>query len=114
MKYFLFESWHQWRVCLWAGVCKMSWGIMRITTCIIFGIISIFVYVYKEVAKFCQREFIASFIVGIIVILLCFGWFSTFINERAARVSAEMQRDSLSLKLDSAKQNSTATQNGND
>lgn len=104
MKYLLFENFRQWRICLWAGVCKMSWGTCRIITCIIFGIVSIFVFCCKEVEKFGRREPVASLIIVLVVVFLSFGWIVTFVRERAARTNAESQRDVMSMKLDSAKQ----------
>ena len=41
MKNLLFDDFRQWRVCLWSGVCKAAWGLLRILTCIIFGVVSI-------------------------------------------------------------------------
>lgn len=104
MKNLLFDDFRQWRVCLWSGVCKAAWGLCRILTCILFGIVSVFVYIAKQICAFCKREFLVSLIIGALVVLICFGWFGTFVKERAARVDAEMQRDKLRYELDSTKQ----------
>lgn len=106
MKNLLFDDFRQWRVCLLAGVHKFLWGLWRIISCLLFGIISFLVWIGKQIEAFCKREFVASLIIGVLFVLLVAGWLTTFISERAHRVNAEMQRDSLSLKLDSAKQNS--------
>ena len=108
MKNLLFDDFRQWRVCLWAGVCKAAWGLWRILTCIVFGILSVFAYIGKQIDAFYRREFAASLIIGFVIAVLSVCWLVTFVNERAARVGAEMQRDSLALRLDSAKQNSPA------
>ena len=76
----------------------------RIITCIIFGVVSVFVYVGKQIESFCKREFAAALIIGTITVAIIAGWMGTFITERSARVTAEYQRDSLAMKLDSAKQ----------
>lgn len=99
MKNLLFDDFRQWRVCLWSGVCKAAWGLLRIVTCILFGIVSVFVYIGKQIVAFCKREFLASLIIGILITMICVGWLGTFVKERAARVDAEMQRDSISYEL---------------
>lgn len=100
MKNQLFDNFSQWRVCFWSGVCNMSWGLFRISTCIVFGVISIFIWIIKEIERFCKRETVASVVISCVVIALCAGWTLTFVKERSARVSAEMKRDSLSYELD--------------
>jgi len=95
----MFDSFRQWRVCLWAGVCKFLWGLWRIISCLLFGIISFLVLIFKQIGAFCKREFVASLIIGVLFILLVVGWLTTFISERAHRVDAEMQRDSISYEL---------------
>lgn len=99
MNRLLFETWHQWKVCMWSGVCKMSWGFMRILACIVLGIISVFWWIVRQIEAFCKREFIASLIIGVLFVLLVAGWLTTFMSERAHRVNAEMQRDSISYEL---------------
>lgn len=95
----LFDNFRQWRVCLWSGVSKAAWGLLRILTCFVLGIISVFVYISRQIVAFCKREIWASLIIGALVVLICFGWFGTFVKERAARIGAEMQRDSISYEL---------------
>ena len=104
MSNLLFDDVRQWRICLWSGVCKAAWGLYRILTCILFGITSVFVWIGKQIGAFCKREFLASLVIGLLVVLICVGWLGTFITERAARVDAEMQRDKLRYELDSTKQ----------
>lgn len=104
MKNLLFDSFRQWRVCLWSGVCKACWGLFRIVTCFLFGIMSIFAYCFKQIGNFCKREFLASFIIGFVISIMAIGWLATFVSERKHRVDAEMQRDRLRYELDSAKQ----------
>lgn len=99
MSNLLFDDFRQWRVCLWAGVCKFLWGLCRIISCMLFGIISFLVWIGKQIEAFCKREFIASLIIGVLFVFLLAGWLTTFLSERAHRVNAEMQRDSISYEL---------------
>lgn len=99
MSNLMFDSFRQWRVCLWSGVCKAAWGLCRILTCIVLGIFSVFVWIGKQVGAFCRREFRASLIIGAVIALICVGWIGTFVKERAARVNAEMKRDSIGYEL---------------
>lgn len=100
MKNIIFESWHQWKVCFISGCKNASWGIWRIITCIILGIVSLFIYAGKQIEAFCRRETIAAFIIAILVIVLSYGWISTFIDGKMKIKSAEYQRDSISVKLE--------------
>ena len=108
MKNLLFDDFRQWRVCLWSGVCKATWGLLRILTCIIFGIVSIIAYCFKQIGAFCKREFVASLFIGVIAAAFIISFGTTFVQERKARIDAEMQRDRLSYELDSIKQLSPA------
>lgn len=104
MKNLLFDDFRQWRVCLWSGVCKAAWGLCRILTCIVLGIVSVFVWIGKQIEAFCKREFVASLIICVIAVAFIVSFGITFVKERKARVNAEMQRDRLSYELDSVKQ----------
>ena len=95
----LFDNFRQWRVCLWSGVCKAAWGLWRIVTCFLFGVVSVFVFCFKQIGAFCKREFVASLIIGVIGVVLFVSFGLTFVQERKARLSAEMQRDSVSYEL---------------
>lgn len=99
MKNLLFDDFRQWRVCLWSGVCKAAWGLCRILTCIVLGIVSVFVYICKQINAFRKREFIASLIIIALIGIICVFWLGSFAKERAARVNAEMQRDSIGYEL---------------
>ena len=104
MKNLLFDDFRQWRVCLWAGVCKFLWGLWRIISCLVFGIISYLVWIGKQIEAFCKREFVASLVIGVIAVVIFISFGLTFVKERKARVDAEMQRDRLKYELDSTKQ----------
>jgi hypothetical protein len=96
----IFENWHQWKVCFLAGISKASWGIWRIVTCIILGIVSILNYVCKQIGAFCRRESLAAAIIGFVFFVMSVGWISTFMDGRVKVRNAEYQRDSMSIKLD--------------
>ncbi len=85
---------------MWAGVCKTSWGLWRIVSGVIFGIASVFVFIGKKIEAFCRREFAASLIIGSVAVIMIAAFTLTFVKERSMRISAEMQRDSLSYVLD--------------
>lgn len=99
MKSLIFDNWHQWKVCFLSGCKKALWGICRIITCIIFGIVSILVWIGKQIEAFCKRETVAAMIVAVVFISLSFGWLSTFMSSRMELKAAMCQRDSVSVKL---------------
>lgn len=93
MKNLLFDNWHQWWVCFCSGVKKALWGICRIITCIIFGIISIFVWLWKLVCRFVGYN--PGISLSIFVIILAITWLLFFTCNRAKIVGLESQRDSI-------------------
>lgn len=99
MKNLLFDDFRQWKVCMLAGLSKFSWGLCRMLTGILFGIVSIFVWAYRKVCAFCRREPIAATIVAILLFTMTFGWIYTFVTERHATVTAQHIADSLSYDL---------------
>ena len=96
----LFSSWHQWKVCFISGCKNAGWGIWRIITCMLFGIVSILIWCGKQIEAFCKRETIAAVIISILIIALSFGWISTFMQMRVSVMTAEHQRDSIGYTLD--------------
>lgn len=93
----LFENFRQWRVCFCAGVSKMVWGICRIITAIVLGIVSILVWLWRKLTDFVGLNPKFSIITAVIIVILV--WLFTFVNMRSRAVGAEHQRDSLSYEL---------------
>ena len=97
MNKYLFDNWHQWKVCFLSGCSKAIWGIGRIITCLLFGILSIIRYLWRLFVAF-VRQNPAIAIVGFIIIIIL-TWLLTFMQMRARTVGAEHQRDSISYEL---------------
>ena len=97
MKSLLFESWHQWQVCFVSGCKKSGWGLMRIVTCIIFGVFSVIRWLWR-----CLIRGVGSY-PAVAVIVACAAvmavWMFTYANGKARLVTVEHTRDSLSYKL---------------
>lgn len=83
-----------------AAISHLWWGLSKVITNTLFGIISLFIFFGKKVEAFCKREPIASFIMAVLIVTLSFGWISTFVSGRIATRTAQYQRDSVSIKLD--------------
>lgn len=103
-----FNSLSEWRGYIKSSAYSMLLGLCRMLWSILLGLFSILCYVLKAIRDFKNREFRASMIIAALLLIFVTGWVTTFVNERAMRVKAEMQRDSLLFRLDSAKQNSMA------
>lgn len=96
----LFDSWHQWTVCMKAGYKSLAWGLWRIVTGIILGVLSVLRYVGVQISKFSFREPLATLIIVIIFFVLGCGWLISFTTGRVALKRAQWERDSISLRLD--------------
>lgn len=99
MSNLIFDSWHQWKVCFSSGCSKAAWGIWRIVTCIILGIVSVFAYIGRQIEAFTRREPVAMLIVTILIVCMSLGWLFTFTSGRVALKSAQYERDSMSIRL---------------
>lgn len=100
MKRLLFTSLRQWRICMAAGCAKFLWGLWRIVSGIIFGILSVFWWIGRLVEAFCRREPIAAAVIAVLLLILSFGWLSTYVSARTHLTTAEYQRDSIGYVLD--------------
>ena len=100
MSKFLFNSWHEWKVCMAAAVSNFWWGLRKIIVNTLFGIISLFIFFGKKVEAFCKREALAAFLIGLMVVILAIGWMVTYMNFRVQNKTLEYQRDSVSIRLD--------------
>lgn len=102
----IFYSFSEWWRFFLSAIRGIAIGVFKVFYSIVAGIVSVFAYIVRSIASFQRREPKALLVVVILLSAVCFCWAMNFANERSMRVNAEMQRDSLSLKLDSAKQNS--------
>lgn len=101
----LFNSFKDWKKYILSAIRNLFVGLLRILLSIVIGIASIIAYIFRTISSFARREPRAMLVIVVMLTLIGFLWMMNFVNERSMRVKAEMQRDSLSLKLDSAKQN---------
>lgn len=101
----LFNSFKDWKKYILSAIRSVFVGFLRIVWAILNGVVSFVVGVFRSIDAFSIREPKAMLVIIILFTCVNMGWIMYFVNERAMRVSAEMQRDSLILKLDSAKQN---------
>lgn len=102
MKELLFDSWHQWKVCFLSGCKKAAWGIGRIITCLLLGVLSVIRWLWRLLVGFVRREPAIS--VGAFVVMACLVWVVTFVSMRARAVGAEQQRDSISYEYSQFKE----------
>lgn len=100
MKNQMFETFRQWKVCMTAGIEKASWGIWRILTGVFFGFLSVLWWIGRMVEAFARREKVAAAIIGILLLILSFGWIATYVNTKTQLTTAEYQRDSIGYVLD--------------
>lgn len=101
----LFYSFGEWKKYIISAIRNVFVGLLRILWSIIIGVVSVIAYILRAVSSFSKREPRAMLVIVIMLTVIGFLWMMNFVNERSMRVKAELQRDSISLKLDSAKQN---------
>lgn len=95
-----FDSLSEWFGYLCKAIRCFLRGVFKLIYSFIGGIASIMYYLFKVVASFCKREFIASIIIGLMLIGLSVGWISTYTSGKVAMKTVEFQRDSIGYKLD--------------
>ena len=101
----LFNSFKDWKKYILSAIRSVFVGLLRIVWSIIIGAVSLVAGIIRSIRAFARREPKAMVVIALLFLFIGICWMMNFVNERAMRVSAEYQRDSLSLKLDSAKQN---------
>ena len=95
-----FESFRSWRIVGWCRLREFLQGLYGIVYIwLLWGILSIFIYIGKQIEAFCRRETIAAFIISILYFLMGTGWYLTFLHERAMTISAQHKADSLAYDV---------------
>ena len=100
MSKFLFNGWHEWKVCMAAAISHLWWGLSKVITNTLFGIISLFIFFGKKVEAFCRREALAAFCIFLMIGIISIGWLVTYMNYRVQNRTLEYQRDSVTIRLD--------------
>ena len=100
-KSILFQTWHQWKVCMVSGLKSFGWGFARIVSCIILGIASVFAWLWKCACHWVGRN--PSIALGGFIVIAIIIWFLTFACNRAKVLGLEAQRDSIAWQYDNFK-----------
>ncbi len=104
-KMILFYSFKDWKKYILSAVRKLFVSLLRIVWAIVNGAASLVAGASRSIGAFTRREPKAMCVITFLLTFIISCWLINFVRERAMRVAAEMQRDSIALKLDSAKQN---------
>lgn len=94
----LFDSFKEWWKYLYSAIKKVFVGIVRILYAIVIGFVSLLVGLFRSIKKCWKGEKLNIFL-SLLVAAVILAWAMTFANERAMRVGAEMQRDSLAFVI---------------
>ena len=97
----LFESFRQWRVCMASGVRNACWGVTRIVTGFILGIVSILVWIWRVCCRFVGKY--PNVALGGFIVIVFIVWMLTFVKMRTRAVGAEHQRDSIAWQYQNFK-----------
>jgi Na+/melibiose symporter-like transporter len=95
----IFESLAQWWGCTVSAFRHIGKGVARLLYAIVIGIVSLFVWIGKQIEAFCKREPVAAGIIAAVFLLMSVGWIYTFTRERHATVVAQHKADSLAYDL---------------
>lgn len=102
MKSLLFENWHQWKVCMLSGCRKFGWGLMRIVTCVILGVVSLIVAAWRALVRAVGNY--PTLALCAFLSALCLMWLLMFVKMRATKVGLEAQRDSVAWQYQNFKE----------
>lgn len=80
-----------------SGCKKAGWGLLRIVTCIIFGLMSVIRWLWRRLIKGVGSYPTVAVIVACGAFLAV--WLLTYANSKAKLVTAEHTRDSLAYEL---------------
>lgn len=79
-----------------SGIKKFCWGGWRIVTCILLGILSILVWLWRCACRWIGRH--PDIALGGFVVIAAAVWLLTFVTMRHRAVSAEDQRDHVTYE----------------
>ena len=85
-----------------SGLKKFAWGLMRIITCIILGVVSVIAWLWRCLVRFVGNN--PTIAIGGFAVVLVLTWVLTFVNMRARAVGAESQRDSIAWQYQNFKE----------
>ena len=95
-----FETFRSWRIVGWCRFKQLAealWAILYVW--IVWGILSLFIYIGRQIGAFFRRETIAGCIIVAIIASMGIGWLTTFVKERDRAVTAQHRADSLAYDL---------------
>ena len=102
----LFKSFKDWREYTLSSLYAVIKNLFKLFWSCLGGAISCIVNSYTAVRAYSKREPKATLITAFLLLAAFLCCIFIFVNERAMRVKAEYQRDSISIKFDSMTQNS--------
>lgn len=95
-----FETFESWRIVGWCRFKELLSGLYGVLyVWLLWGVLSIFIFIGQQIEAFCRREPVAAFIVAVVIIFLAWGWISSSTSYKAELTTTQYLVDSLSYEL---------------
>lgn len=90
----------EWQGCVKSAIVGIARNVWALFYTLALGLFSLIVWLIVSVEDFCKREPKAALIMGIIIVFLSVGWIMCYVDCRAQLLTAQYERDSVSIVLD--------------
>lgn len=90
----------EWQGCIKSAIAGIARNVWALFYTLALGLFSLIVWLIVSVEDFCKREPKAALVMGIIIVFLSVGWILCYVNGRAQLLTAQYERDSVSIVLD--------------
>lgn len=102
MKSLLFDNWKQWLTCFAAAWKSFLWGIVRIISDILLGIVSIFVWLWKCAVRWVGKY--PQIALGAFIVIVLLIWLLMYASKKATENGLTAQRDSIAWQYQNFKE----------
>lgn len=89
-----------WQGCIKSAIAGIARNVWALFYTLVLGLFSLIMWLIISVEDFCRREPKAALIMGIIIVFLSVGWIMSYVDGRAQLLTAQYERDSVSIVLD--------------
>ena len=96
-------SLRDWQGCIKSAIAGIARNVWALFYTLALGLFSLIIWLIVSVEDFCRREPKAALIMGIIIVFLSVGWILCYVDGRAQLLTAQYERDSVSIMLDRIK-----------
>lgn len=99
---YIFKDFTEWRKYLTKAAMHLCKGIARMAFAVVFGIVSVFIHLWRAACRFVGKY--PNIALGGFIVVVAFVWIVMFASNRATVKGLEAQRDSITWQYQNFKE----------